>query len=247
MLMLNSEIITNTAENFIKEKPYKIGIVAYQLGENSFGITKPYYSFFSKLGDVVIIHPLNMQINKDIDLLVLPGGPDVDPIRYGARPSVYTGKPDIHREWFDMWVLPRYIKEQIPVFGICRGHQTLAVHFGAKLYQHIWHPSNEADKRYETVHSVHYNLFDNDFGVTKVNSIHHQVVASIPENGKLVAFANTDKFQHKGNNPVNYNSVTCDIEALYYPEYKCASVQWHPEELDGDIVTDSLINWLLTS
>jgi putative glutamine amidotransferase len=234
---------TDIVKPFRTHDKYIIGIVGYKIGENTIGVSIPYYAFFSKYGEVKIIPPLNREVDLDIDLLVIPGGPDIDPLRYNARPHLFTGKPDILREWFDVNILPKYIENKIPVFGICRGHQSLAVLFGASLVQHVEHPTNEVDKRDVLVHNVHYNLNNDDFGITSVNSIHHQIVKNIPEGAVLIAFADTHKF--KGSKLINYNRSTCDIEALYYPEFNCASVQWHPEELDSDIITESLINLLL--
>lgn len=100
-------------------KVKRIGIVAWKIGENSLGITLPYFLFLSSNFDaeVEIILPTHPE-PKDIDLLVLPGGPDVDPNRYAPRVSFLTQKSDPIREWFDLNVLPKYIDNYVPIFGI---------------------------------------------------------------------------------------------------------------------------------
>ena len=95
----------------------RIGIPAYRLGPNSFGITTPYMEFIETFGEPVILHP-NTPILDDLDLLILPGGPDVDTYRYNQYPGPYTQAPSPTLEWFDRDKLPGYIENGTPVFGI---------------------------------------------------------------------------------------------------------------------------------
>ena len=99
-----------------------IGIPGWLTGPNSFGVTISYLEFIREIGatDIRVLHP-DSPIFKDLDLLILPGGPDINPVRYNAQPSLYTDKPDPIREWFDVRKLPKYIELNIPIFGICRG------------------------------------------------------------------------------------------------------------------------------
>lgn len=159
----------------------KIGIVGWKVGENSFGVTLPYAEYLSRLGELVIIHP-NMNIIKDLDLLVLPGGADVDPTRYNQQPSLYTGNPNIILEFFDKVKLPEYIKLGTNILGICRGMQSLSVHFGASLIQEIGAHEYSSKSRSELVHKVFIEdeEFPNEFLVKgkyiETNSLHHQAV-----------------------------------------------------------------------
>jgi len=60
-------------------------------------------------------------VRKDLDLLVLPGGPDVDPMRYLDQDddfSLWNGKPCVFKERFDKILLPQYIENRTPIFGI---------------------------------------------------------------------------------------------------------------------------------
>ena len=100
-----------------------VGIPGWLTGPNSFGVGISYLEFirdYLKADDIRILAP-DSPIFKDIELLILPGGPDINPLRYGEMPSVYTDKPDPLREWFDVRKLPRYIEMNTPIFGICRG------------------------------------------------------------------------------------------------------------------------------
>jgi gamma-glutamyl-gamma-aminobutyrate hydrolase PuuD len=230
----------------------KIGIVAWKVGNNSFGITTAYYNFLSRFGTVIMVD--GRVVREDLDLLVLPGGADVDSFRYNQMPSLYAGRPDPQLEYFDRVMLPKYIKKEIPIFGICRGHQTLAVHMGAKLVQHMYHPTNAEHERTKTSHEVRVVLdewndkpkwqlpkFMEDLTNQHVNSMHHQVVSinKLPEDVLPVYLFENKKGTSKA------EQFDTDIEALFYPTINAISVQWHPEEI-WDSFSVSAINYLLS-
>lgn len=96
-----------------------IGIVGHSTGENTFGTRKSYMEYFSQFGNVVILSPSDKVV--DLDLLVLPGGEDVDSSRYGQKPSFFNTAPNGYFEYFDKVMLPQYIEKNTPIFAICRG------------------------------------------------------------------------------------------------------------------------------
>jgi len=101
-------------------KNKKIGIVGHFTGPNSFGITKPYMEFFQHFGEIIMLSPWD-ESPRELDLLVLPGGPDVNPFRYLTvedKLDINVGVPCIVREKFDRELLPQYIEKQTPIFGI---------------------------------------------------------------------------------------------------------------------------------
>lgn len=236
----------------------KIGIVGQVSADGKlFGIGVAYLMYFSQFGEVVTLNHMETEARTDLDLVVLPGGPDVDYNRYldfeaGDQLSLHTGRPCNVRERFDRVLLPKYIAQGTAIFGICRGHQSLAVHFGAKLVQHMSHEANTGDNRKKLVHDVNVRVSAlNAMGLVyrkpalqgkkkfsapvtnytiKTNSIHHQVVASVPKNGQLLAT----------------HGVGLDgtIEAIVYPNHNAASVQWHPEEIEDQLSTAIITNLL---
>ena len=249
----------------------RIGIVGHMLPNgNSLGITLPYLTYFNKFGNVKIISPVAMLVEDDLDLLVIPGGPDVATIRYlkeGEKHSIMTQKPDQAREWFDVYMLPKYIERRIPIFGICRGHQSIAVHFGSKLIQHLsGHDQNKEDERHYLIQSLAYlrtNINGNLIEVTNnqeridVNSMHHQAVENCPNNAVVAgwtceAYSNTknnscwiSSHKYKGDLPEFIpNNKKYIIEALVYNNYPIGSVQWHPEEIHDEF-SENLINQLI--
>ena len=195
----------------------KIGIVGWKTGENSFGITVPYFTFFRQYGKVTILSP--EEYNPNIDLLVLPGGLDVSPIRYGQAPSLNTSSPNILLEYFDQCVLPLYIEAKTKIFGICRGLQTLNVFFGGTLFQHVEHPYS--NPRNERVHKIcaypeyaKHPSFVRANEKLKVNSMHHQVIAKLGEN-LMPLYYSEDQF----------------VEVIANKEFNIVAVQYHPEEI----------------
>ena len=218
-----------------------IGLSGWKTGDNSYGANIAYIQFLSGFGNVRILTPTE-PIDDRIDLIVIPGGADVDPLRYGAIPSFYTSKPDSMKEYFDTVILPQYIKLGTPVFGICRGIQSIAVLFGAKLIQHMYHETNEKS-RSEKVHSIDLlppfkNEFMKDnphvFSI-KVNSMHHQCVSNhnFPEELEVIGV-------YRSKNKFDY------IEVIRHRKYPIYAVQYHPEELDEDVLSDYIITELLS-
>lgn len=71
-----------------------------------------------------------------IDALVVPGGPDVAPARYGARRHPRTGPPAPDRDDWELALIGAALRRGIPLLGVCRGAQLLNVARGGTLEQH---------------------------------------------------------------------------------------------------------------
>lgn len=72
-----------------------------------------------------------------LDGLVIAGGPDVDPSRYGAERSPRTGPPAPARDDWELALIHAALASGTPLLGICRGMQLLNVALGGTLIQHI--------------------------------------------------------------------------------------------------------------
>lgn len=194
--------------------------------ENKFVFNEPYWHFANQFGRVQLINPLNPLIEEDLDLLILPGGADVWSGRYGpvGHPSI-VGTPNYNFEYFDSNILPQYIEQNTAIFGICRGIQTLNVHFGGTLFHDLDdEPKNGwGDNRGKFLHHVR-NLENND--VFPVNSLHHQAVETLGEGliETLRGFLIKDG-----------KEIGLQIEGLEHEHLPISAVQWHPEEV--------LANW----
>jgi putative glutamine amidotransferase len=195
-----------------------IGIPGWLVGPNSYGVTISYLDFIKEyMGtDILILLPESPVM--PLDLLLLPGGADINPSRYGEAPSFYTDKPDIFKEYFDTHILPRYIEQGTPIFGICRGMQSLSIHFGARLIQNMWHETNKPEDPYEAVHYV--TISNDEKRKVKVNSRHHQCISGEREytSDSLLVLARNTKYNH--------------IEAIRIIDKPICGVQWHPEDLN---------------
>jgi putative glutamine amidotransferase len=75
----------------------------------------------------------------DLDGLVVAGGGDVDPSRYGAAMHPATGAPDAERDAWELAMLDCALEAGLPLLAICRGIQLLNVVRGGTLHQHLPH------------------------------------------------------------------------------------------------------------
>lgn len=169
-----------------------------------------------------------------LDGLVLSGGADVDPARYGAAPEPGLGDVEPER---DAWELALYAAAEargIPVLAICRGFQLVNVARGGTLRQHValdegvGHPRFESDGRART-HEVDVvegtRLGELYPAEIQVNSLHHQVVESVGE-GLVVSAKAPDGV----------------VEGLEDAAGNLLAVQWHPELLDAP---DPAFRWVV--
>lgn len=228
-----------------------IGVIASPQTAMVSGLNSAYIEFFRQFGDVIILDPVSDRVMTDLDLLVLPGGADVNPLRYHDKPSLFTNKPNISYEYFDTVMLPKYISVGVPIFGICRGFQTLNVHFGGKLTQDYPFPYS-TKSRDELVEPV---IITGNTGWTKyvhddfirgtrkgkaflmtINSIHHQ--------GVFYSDDERDNQLAGGFKVLAKSKASGNVEAFYHENLPIAGVQYHPEHI-ADVLSYSIITKLL--
>lgn len=218
------------------KRTIRIGIPAWKTGENSIGVTLAYVMLAEQFGEAVFLMP-NHEPRFDLDLLMLPGGPDINPAMYGQKPSYMTGKPDLQKDYFDAFYLPKYINAGVPVFSICRGHQAIAVWAGGTLIQHMSHETNKAEDPYKCVHKI--NIDENAFPRWReftnkpkidVNSRHHQSVkeGSLPADMIIIA-------RHDGDN---------SVEMIAHRTLPIVGIQGHPEDIYDPDTCDFMNNIL---
>jgi putative glutamine amidotransferase len=164
-----------------------------------------------------------------LDGLLLTGGPDVDPTRYGQSRGPKTDEGDPAMDQVEMYLGRRALEDGLPILGICRGIQALNVVAGGTLYQDvsaefgsaITHPVADHPRDY-LAHDV--RIRENSRlaravgrAAIAVNSMHHQGVRDIAPG--FVATAEAPDGLVEG------------IECSDLPFV--VGVQWHPEELYG--------------
>ena len=168
---------------------------------------------------------------KSLDGVVLPGGGDVDPVRYGEPPSAVCYDVNDAQDELDTAVATFAIDAGLPVLGICRGLQLLNVLYGGTLIQDMV-PAAVAHRKPALAdgtgswawHEVAVQagskvaaLYGSDAGAVtvKIASGHHQAVARVAAGLQVSALAEDGT-----------------VEALEDPERWVASVQWHPEAVE---------------
>jgi putative glutamine amidotransferase len=154
-----------------------------------------------------------------LDGVVLVGGPDVHPSRYGEPPAPETEPADEGRDAFDIALAQRCVARNQPLLAICRGVQVLNVALGGSLQQHI-DDHMVRDKWNETVHRVKVepdSALAGILGTTDVdvNSLHHQAIDRLGDGVRAVAYAD--------------DGTTEAIEVDRAPNV--IGVQWHAELL----------------
>jgi putative glutamine amidotransferase len=197
-----------------------------------------YAQVVQKAGGLPVLVPAHLKtetlqaIYSRLDAVMLPGGGDVNPARYqAAADSTVTGVDDL-RDNAEFHLAEWSLKDDRPLFGICRGLQVMNVVMGGTLMQdipsavgaQIRHNQPRTEPRAQRLHDV---TVDADSRLAKimgattvpVNSIHHQAIETVAPGVRVTAHA-----------PDGI------IEAMEIPDkYYALAVQWHPEDLTDDI------------
>lgn len=158
--------------------------------------------------------------------LLVAGGPDIDPTRYGAERDAATGPPRLARDAWELALVHDAIARDLPVLGVCRGMQVLNVALGGDLRQHLpdqvgtdLHcPTVGVHGRHEVALSPDSTLHAVLGDRVEVATYHHQAVGRL--GAGLVATGWTD------------DGVVEGIELA--GRRWVLGVQWHPEAFAGE-------------
>jgi putative glutamine amidotransferase len=161
-----------------------------------------------------------------VDGLVLTGGADVDPSRYGHPPHSSTvSRPG--RDGAEFALLDAALRRGLPVLGVCRGMQVLNVACGGSLVQHLPERIGNAEHQPApatfggtTVSVAEGSRVAAVLGTeTKCHCYHHQAVDRLGEGLTAVGWAQDGT-----------------VEAVELPgEQFAVGVQWHPEQDSSDV------------
>lgn len=208
-----------------------IGVTA-NFSEGQLQLAPGYFRSVEAAGGIpVIIAPkrmpnANMSLLLDrIDGLLLSGGADINPILVGEDPVPALHGINTERDLFELTLTRLAYNRQIPMLGICRGIQVLAVALGGTIMQDIATSlphtqlikhSQDADRATAThfVEAVEGSRIAELLGKRfAVNSFHHQAVGQCGPRFRITA-----------------QSADGVIEAIESTEMKSIiGVQWHPE------------------
>lgn len=200
-----------------------------------YGLMPAYTEAVVRAGGLPVLIPLGLDedtlraLLQRVDGLLLPGGGDVVPHRYGgddADPAVRD--LDEERDRAEILLVRQALASQKPLFAICRGHQVFNVAFGGTLWEDVQrampgaiaHDYFHKQNRDYLAHEVEV-VPDSLLGRilqgerVSVNSLHHQGIRQLAPGLRAVATAPDGL-----------------VEAVEVPGHPFAlGVQWHPENL----------------
>jgi gamma-glutamyl-gamma-aminobutyrate hydrolase PuuD len=168
-----------------------------------------------------------------VDGLLVAGGADVDPARYGAlrHPNTGSARPD--RDDWEIALLRAAVRRGMPVLGVCRGMQVLAVALGGTLVQHL--PDQTGSHEHCPVVGVHGRHLVQVAATSRlgaavgpqleVASYHHQAVDRLPAPLVPTAWASDGTIE------------ACEADDGSWT----VGVQWHPEVYDEAGVLSSFV------
>jgi len=218
------------------------GISKIQIGISKASGSKGYLKYgewLNKIDSSIQYYDL-YNISKDsalkvlafCDGLLISGGPDVEPKRYGeVYDSNRCESTDPKRDSLEFALIDLALNQKMPILGICRGEQILNVYFGGSLYQdiptdvpeNVGHRFSNIDSSYHVLNIVPNELLAQISGVEigNVNSSHHQAVKKLGNDLMVLARTNDEI-----------------VESITWKNPKGKSfllgIQWHPEWLAFD-------------
>lgn len=215
----------------MEAKKTLIGLTCGHQQENPdrYYVNNAYIQAILKAGGTPILIPYQPKeqlftVINLVDGLVLPGGVDLDPNRYGENLALKCGTIDPLWDELDLTAAGLALQKELPILAICRGAQVLNVALGGTLVQDI--PSQTSNPiqhrqkapRWYASHDIFLessSLLKTIWGDNspRVNSFHHQSIARVGRGLKIVASAPDGV-----------------IEAVESTEHRFVlGVQWHPE------------------
>ncbi|MBH0117678.1 gamma-glutamyl-gamma-aminobutyrate hydrolase family protein [Salinibacterium sp. NG253] len=200
-------------------------------------LPKAYFEAVTRAGGIAVLLPpqpvspeIARRVLQGLDGLIITGGKDFDPARYGQEPHPTTDEPRLDRDAWEDELMRQALDADLPFLGICRGAQVLNVALGGTLHQHL--P--------EVVGHGNYQLGGGNFS-------HLPVAIEADSQIDQVLGGQTDPlvvplYHHQSIDRLADGLVvtarTSDdvIEAVELPSATfVVAVQWHPEAAPEDI------------
>jgi putative glutamine amidotransferase len=174
-----------------------------------------------------------------LDGVVIAGGPDVAPARYGAGADPHTQTPDadsLTRDAWELALIRAAATQRVPLLGICRGMQLLNVALGGTLTQHLpdllggSREHSPVPGRYgrHIVAAVEGTRTAAILGTEKLDvpTYHHQSVERLGQGLRVSAYAPDGTIE----------AVETTTESAFL-----LGVQWHPEQGDDPRLAQALV------
>jgi putative glutamine amidotransferase len=197
-------------------------------------LPRVYFDAVTKAGGIAVLLPpqpvsslIAERVLNGLDGLILTGGKDIDPAKYGQEPHPATDVPRPDRDDWEETLLRAAIERELPFLGICRGAQMLNVALGGTLVQHL--P--------DVVGSTKYNLGRGEFNSIPVSVdrdthlsdlVGHTVDAKVYHHQSLDRVADGLLVSARSGDGI---IQAVELETVPFG----VAVQWHPEESLDDI------------
>jgi putative glutamine amidotransferase len=198
-------------------------------GRERVALNSAYVQALCRAGLVPIVVPPTLDpeaacaVLDRVQGLVLSGGEDVEPARYGAVPHARLGETDAARDAVELALISGAARRRLPLLAICRGIQIFNVALGGTLYQDLASeragPIDHADRRARHGLEVEPNSrLHRALGASaaSVNTRHHQAIRDVAPGLRATAWA-TD-------------GVIEGVEPRDPAAPWALAVQWHPED-----------------
>ncbi len=217
-----------------------VGCTTYRLRSKNgqmplFALRPPYVAALRVAGAIPILIPLGASVDElraifdQVDALLIPGGGDIEPIRYqGQNDHETIAGVDPDRDEIEITLVRWAVETGKPLLAICRGHQIFNVALGGSLWEDVYlqmsdaivHSYTELEAREYLAHTVTvqpHSRLARQLGATEVavNSLHHQGIRRLAAGVTAVAYAPDGLIE--------------GIELADHPY--AIGVQWHPEDL----------------
>ena len=167
-----------------------------------------------------------------IDKLILSGGQNVDPSFYGEKRTGDSDDYSLARDEFEFALVKEAIRQEKPIFAVCRGMQLLNVALGGTLNQTV--ADHWQEEIFGTSHEVAILPNSRVSHIVKsgswINSIHHQSVKDLAPG--LIATAH---------DPRDGTIEAYESEAVF----PILGIQWHPELLLEESHRQSVFTYLV--
>ena len=225
--------------------PPLVAITTYHLGtgqvgtwDGAYALPQPYVTVLRRAGaSTALLPPAQPSAAEELlapfDGLLLAGGVDVEPARYGAAAHPAQDGLDLDRDELELELASAAVRLGLPVLGICRGVQLLNVAFGGTLLQHLPDLPGLVEHRNEAKQAMHGVRVEPGSRLAaalgrvevEVRSDHHQALDRLGEGFRAVAWAPDGL-----------------VEGIEREEGWTVGVLWHPESTaDADPAQHHLV------